>query len=156
MVHCLPRASHRSVDLRHRCLEPIYSAHYQEADVWALLHAHFVEQSLHKELCNVDLQEISSMRDKREHTGRLPQDAIVRSLTPAVPIVSSSFATDDQCGFSSCLSAHCRLTHLLHHHFRVNTSLLLSTLRQDFVLLTPHHLFDRNLNTWTTDILATS
>ena len=55
---------------------------------------------------------------------------------PSCSIVSSSFATDGQCGFSSCLSAHCRLTHLLHHHFRVNTSLLLSTLRQDFVLLT--------------------
>ena len=30
--------------------------HYQEADVWALLHAHIVEQSLHDELWNVDLQ----------------------------------------------------------------------------------------------------
>ena len=56
MIRCLPLASHRAADLRHRCFEPIYSGHYQEADVWALLHAHFVEQSLHVLLCNVDLQ----------------------------------------------------------------------------------------------------
>ena len=56
MVQCLLLASHRAVDLRHRCLEPLYSAHNQEADVWALLRAHFVEQSLHDELFSVDLQ----------------------------------------------------------------------------------------------------
>ena len=29
---------------------------------------------------------ISSMRDKREHTGRRPRDAVVRSLAPHVPL----------------------------------------------------------------------
>ena len=58
------------------------------------------------------------MRDKREHTGRRPQDAIIRSPAPPVPL---SFATDDQWEFSSCLSAHCRLTQLLYHHFCVST-----------------------------------
>ena len=86
MIRCLPLASHRATDLRHRCFELFYSEHYQEADVWALLRAHFVEQSLHDKLVQCRPAGISSMRDKREHTGRRPGDAIVRSLVPPVPL----------------------------------------------------------------------
>ena len=149
MVHCLPLASHRAVDLRHHGLEPIYSAHYQEADVWALLHAHFVEKSLHDELCNVDLLGFYRcvMREKTMEDGPRTQKF---APDPSCSSVSSSFTTDDQCGFSSCLSAHCWLTHLLHHYFRVNTSCLCCCRRWDKIsccwLLRKHHLCDRNLH----------
>ena len=117
----LPQASHRAVDLRRRCLEPINSAHHQEADVWALRHAYFVQQSLHDEPCNVELQGFHRCVIKRENT--LEDGPERYSLSgPSCSIVSSSFATDDQCGVSSRLSARCWLTHLLHHRFRVNTS----------------------------------
>ena len=82
----LPQASHRAVDLRHRCLEPVYSAHHQEADVWALRHAYFVQQSLHDELCNVELQRFSSMRDKRERTHWKTARNTIRFLAPPVPL----------------------------------------------------------------------
>ena len=136
MVHCLPLASHRAADLGHRCLEPIYSAHHQEADVWALLHAHFVEQSLHDELCIVDLQGFHRCAIRENTLEDGPRDAISRSLTPPVPLFHRlSRQTISAASAVACLLmlAHSSLTQSLPcQHF-----LLLSPLRQDLVLVTP-------------------
>ena len=125
--------SHRAADSRRRCFELIYSAHHQEADVWALLHAHFVEQSWHDALCNVDLQEFH-LCVKRENT-------LDRTLSFALrPFLFHCFiffrdrrsVLLQQLLFCS-LPAHSSLIPSLPcQHFLL---VLFSTLRQDLVLL---------------------
>ena len=138
MVLCLPLASHRAADLRHRCFELIYSAHYQEADVWALLHAHFVEQSLHDELCNVDLKRFHRCMTREntlEDGPKTPSFALWHLLFHCCIVFRHRRSVRLQQLLVCSLPAHSSLTPSLPcQNFLL---VLLSTLRQDFVLLTP-------------------
>ena len=124
--------------MRHRCLEPVFSAHCQEADVWALPYAHFVEESSHDVLCNVDLQGFHRCVI-RENTQEDGLGTLSFALWPLLFHCFIVFRDRRQVRlqqFLVCSSpAHSSLTPSLPcQHFLL---VLLSTLRQDFELLTP-------------------
>ena len=112
--------------------------HYQEADVWALLHAHIVAQSWNDELCNVDLQGFHRCvirENTLEDGSRTLSFALWPLLFHCFIVFRDRRSVQLQHLFVCSLPAHSSLAPSLScQHFLL---VLLSTLRQDFVLLTP-------------------